>query len=220
MQLVEERKRRAAAVKRRAADISAAATQCQKQLGAQRDALAAAIKDCSRLEAAARSTASTVNDVASASANAAGSAPAHVRCVLPDLAPLQTQHLPQIDAALAALRTEIDEASRLLSSAEAVRDDVRAAEKGIRSKDKDLRGQAKDDEKSVKKLARRQTEARILREKEQDKAEKERLRDEAALAAARDDTQKLHVALKQAQTDLVLKQVIIYMFFFFWDGIK
>jgi hypothetical protein len=94
-----------------------------------------------------------------------------------------------------------------LSQAEAVRDDVRAAQKGIRSKDKDLRGQAKDDEKSVKKLARRQTEARILREKEQDKAEKERQRDEAALAAARDDAQRLHATLLQAQTELVARQV-------------
>ena len=83
---------------------------------------------------------------------------------------------------------------------------MRDAEKGIKTRDKNLRSEAKDDEKLVKKIERKQTEQRIVQQKEADKAEKERQKDEATLAAARDDTGKLHQALLAVQKELVALQ--------------
>jgi chromosome segregation ATPase len=210
MQLVEQRKRRADDVKRRAAEIAAQATACEKELAKHQAAVAAARRDKERLDASQTQLLSQIADltgIMSATRQASQYIEhQNLRVVLPDLSPLQLQRVPALELALTELKEQLNDVHEHVNVADQTRVAVREAEKGIRMRDKNIRGQAKKDEKSVKVIQRQQTEQKLQRAKEQEKAEKERQRDETALGQARDETQRLHQALLAAQKDLVSLQ--------------
>jgi hypothetical protein len=81
--------------RRRAAEISAAVSQCEKELVRYQDALSKASKDAARLEQATRELATGISELGAASVSIRQSATSvpdnnvHVR--LPDLTPLQVR---------------------------------------------------------------------------------------------------------------------------------
>ena len=212
MQLVEQRKRRADDVKRRAVEIAAQVTACEKELAKQQEAHGKTRRDKERVEAAHQqllAQIASLRGVMAATAQAAALVEhRNLRVVLPDLTPLQEQRVPALEQALGELKDKLAEAGELISVGNATRVAVREAEQGIRMRDKNIRGQAKKDEKSVKVIARQQTEQKLQLAKEQAQAEKERQRDEQALGSARDETNKLQQALLAAQKELVALQTV------------